>query len=114
MPWGDISLAPKCTINEAYNFIHANRIKKANMILRKTKNEAMLRKDHLIISMCDSALWFSRQVSQVHKHSKNKGPSDVFACIQLEQEIFSEEGPKRLWLYILFQKLTMAFFESVS
>lgn len=65
---GDMSLASKCTINEAYNFIQANRIRQANVMLRKTKREAQSRNDQLVVSMCDSALWFSHQVAVAHNH----------------------------------------------
>ena len=63
---GDASLASKCTLNEAYNYIHAGRIHTANVMIRKTKKEAKARKDLVVISMCDSALWFSRQVALAH------------------------------------------------
>lgn len=61
---GDYSLAMKCTINEAYNYIHAGMTKQANVLIKKTWKDAKQRNDALIISMCRSAKWFSDRVSE--------------------------------------------------
>ena len=69
----DVNLAMKCTINEAYNYIHAGKIKKALMLIQKTEAMAKSRRNSLlscgigrdtkeedvIISMCQAATWFA-------------------------------------------------------
>ena len=61
---GDYSLAMKCTINEAYNYIHAGMIQQANLLIKKTWKEAKQRNDYINLSMCRSAKWFSDRVSE--------------------------------------------------
>jgi hypothetical protein len=61
---GDYSLAMKCTINEAYNYIHAGMTKQANHLIKQTWKDAKARNDVLIISMCRSAKWFSDRVAE--------------------------------------------------
>lgn len=69
----DVNLAMKCTINEAYNYIHAGMIQKALSLIRKTEKEATMRKsnrmrysmsgdggdEEVILSMCKAAKWFA-------------------------------------------------------
>lgn len=61
---GDCSLAMKCTVNEAYNYIHAGLIAQANALIKKTRIQAAERKDDLVLSMCRSAKWFSDRVAE--------------------------------------------------
>ncbi len=69
----DVNLAMKCTIHEAYNYIHAGMIQKALLLIRKTEKEARIRKsnrmrcsmngdggdEEVILSMCKAAKWFA-------------------------------------------------------
>lgn len=79
----DIELAMKCTINEAYNYIHAGKIKKALKLIEDTKEWAksrikkrstLLKVDEekdIIISMCNAARWFAEQVQNEMDSSMN-------------------------------------------
>ena len=58
----DIQLAMKCTVNEAYNYIHAGKIDHAERLIEGVKKDASSRKDKLILGMCDAALWFGSKV----------------------------------------------------
>ncbi len=69
----DVELAMKCTINEAYNYIHAGKIMEALSLIGETKKMAKERiqsRPHLcndiekdvIVSMCNAAEWFAFQV----------------------------------------------------
>lgn len=58
----DLNLAGKCTVNEAYNFIHAGYIEKARLMIQFVRRDAVLRKDKELISMCDAATKFAERV----------------------------------------------------
>lgn len=60
----DKQLAMKCTVNEAYNYIHAGQVKEAKILLRQTKHQAKMRGDKIILGMCKSAKWFATQVEK--------------------------------------------------
>lgn len=60
----DKQLAMKCTVNEAYNYIHAGQVKKAKILLRQTKRQAKMRGYKIILGMCKSAKWFATQVEK--------------------------------------------------
>ena len=60
----DVQLVMKCTINEAYNYIHAGKIDIAKVLIKTTKREAKKRKDDLIVEMCRSANWFATKVGE--------------------------------------------------
>jgi hypothetical protein len=82
----DVPLAMKCTINEAYNYIHAGQIDRAKRLIRKTWKQAKERASNekkeshcnddavmtvagsdsmnVILGMCRSALWFAKGVER--------------------------------------------------
>ncbi len=62
---GDIILAAKCTINEAYNYIHFGHIPYALKLLR---NVLQHNKDPITTSMCQSAILFAKRVYKAQKH----------------------------------------------
>ena len=62
---GDIVLADKCTINEAYNYIHFGHILYALKLLRHVLQN---NKDSITISMCKSAILFAKRVYKAQKH----------------------------------------------
>lgn len=69
----DVNLAMKCTINEAYNYIHAGMIHKALLLIQEVQVMAQGRKnsrmncgigrdtqdEDVILSMCNAAKWFA-------------------------------------------------------
>jgi hypothetical protein len=75
----DVQLAMKCTINEAYNYIHAGEIGLAKRLIRRTWKQAKERafqekinvwnRDSsssmdVVLGMCRSALWFAKAVER--------------------------------------------------
>lgn len=60
----DVQLVMKCTINEAYNYIHAGKIDIARLLIKTTKKAAKRRRDELILGMCQSANWFATKVGE--------------------------------------------------
>ena len=61
---GDRDLAARCTVNEAYNYIHAGKLKHAFHLIRKVKEDATKRGDMLTVSMCKSARYFAKRVQK--------------------------------------------------
>ena len=94
----DTILVMKCTINEAYNYIHAGLIDNALLLIRKTEDMAIVKKrnrcgsnigdeegdEDLIISMCHAARWFAGRVrdgmestnQEEEKHNNRDGNND--------------------------------------
>mmetsp|Transcript_16881 Transcript_16881/g.23892 ORF Transcript_16881/g.23892 Transcript_16881/m.23892 type:complete len:466 (+) Transcript_16881:182-1579(+) len=70
---GDHSLADKCTINEAYNYIHAGRIPQAIHLIQNVMSSSKNRNDSLVLSMSRSALWFAKKVEKasLYDHGSN-------------------------------------------
>lgn len=88
----DVELAMKCTINEAYNYIYAGNIRKALSLIEETKelaktriqNRSTFTKDDeekdVIVSMCNAAKWFAKQVRNEMKRSRKRqrnGGNDI-------------------------------------
>ena len=69
---GDRDLAARCTVNEAYNCIHAGRIRQALALIKQVKEAAIGRGDDLTVSMCKSARIFARRVRQMHAYEGTK------------------------------------------
>ena len=61
---GDRDLAARCTVNEAYNYIHAGKLKHAFHLIKKVKEDATKRGDMLTVSMCKSARYFAKRVQK--------------------------------------------------
>lgn len=61
---GDRDLAARCTVNEAYNYIHAGKLKHAFHLIKKVKADAIERGDALTVSMCKSARYFAKRVQK--------------------------------------------------
>ena len=82
---GDWSLALKCTLNEAYNFIYAGHISVALGLIRhvKIKAKTLIREEDrsLILSMCKSARWVAKKVllvgAQVQSKDNDKAVEEV-------------------------------------
>ena len=61
---GDRDLAARCTVNEAYNYIHAGKLTHAFQLIKKVKEDAIKRGDMLTVSMCKSARYFAKRVQK--------------------------------------------------
>jgi len=66
----DTSMAYKCMVNQAYNYIYAGKFKLALILLKDI--EKSVRQDHpsendVILKMCESARLFSRRVRKMSK-----------------------------------------------
>jgi len=73
---GDRNLAARCTVNEAYNYIHAGKIKHALMLLKQVQSAAVDRNDELTISMCKSARFFAKRVRKANAFEGTKQSVD--------------------------------------
>lgn len=62
---GNFNLAGQCTINEAYNYIHANQTKMALQLIKNVTVSAMIRQDAHLIKVCAVALLFLKRVQKV-------------------------------------------------
>ena len=81
----DIPLAMKCTINEAYNYIHAGKIDYSNKLISIVENEAKYKLNRrgrhayvarqadyeIVVGMCQSAKWFGERVLEAGLKEKN-------------------------------------------
>lgn len=63
---GDLNLAARCTVNEAYNYIHSGRVGLALRIVAAVRKKALLRGDGLTVSMCESARSFALRVGRAN------------------------------------------------
>lgn len=62
----DEHAAGVCTVNEAYNYIHAGYIRHALAILKKTKIHAKKRNDNSLMAIISSACTFAKRVRRFH------------------------------------------------
>lgn len=69
----DMQLAMKCTVNEAYNYIHAGEIAHAMRLIDMTERLAVERGDDLILGMCHSAAWFAEKVGEAGLKEEQSG-----------------------------------------
>ena len=73
---GDSDLAGRCTVNEAYNYIHAGKLAHALQLIKKVKAEATERGDALTVSMCKSARYFAKRVRKMQAFEGSKQDVD--------------------------------------
>ena len=59
---GNFNLAGRCSVKQAYNYVHAGRVRVALRMLRAKRAEAGNRGDALTVTMCQSAESFARRV----------------------------------------------------
>lgn len=84
---GDQNLAGRCTVNEAYNYIHAGKIKHALMLLKQVKAAAVARGDDLTVSMCKSARIFAKRVRKANAYEGTKqGVDDELQRIRIVKD----------------------------
>ena len=63
---GDLDLAARCTVNEAYNYIHYGRVGGALRMVAAVREEALRRGDGLTVRMCGSARAFALGVRRAN------------------------------------------------
>ena len=73
---GDRDLAGRCTVNEAYNYIHAGKLAHAFQLIKKVKADAVERGDELTVSMCKSARYFAKRVQNMQAFEGSKQEVD--------------------------------------
>lgn len=73
---GDRDLAGRCTVNEAYNYVHAGHFAHAFQLIKKVKSEAIERGDELTVSMCKSARYFAKRVQKMQAFEGEKQEVD--------------------------------------
>ena len=64
---GDAATADRCTLNEAYNYIHSGYFTVAFRMLKALKVSAQARNDTVLWNMCRSALLFGRRMKRAGK-----------------------------------------------
>ena len=73
---GDRNLAGRCTVNEAYNYMHAGKLAHALQLIKKVKADAIERGDKLTVSMCKSARYFAKRVQKMQAFEGSKQDVD--------------------------------------
>ena len=73
---GDRDLAGRCTVNEAYNYMHAGKLAHALQLIKKVKADAIERGDKLTVSMCKSARYFAKRVQKMQAFEGSKQDVD--------------------------------------
>jgi len=88
---GDEKMADRCTLNEAFNYIHAGQFEVALRLIRAVKRSSEQRDDDLTVRMCQSALLFCHRVRTANKHetehgNRNDTTTDDFQRIRIVQD----------------------------
>lgn len=87
MALNDRDLAGRCTVNEAYNYVHAGKIGTALQILRKEREEALGRGDGLTVQMCMSAILFGKRVRRASLYE-----SEFRGALKKRNESLDDDG----------------------
>jgi hypothetical protein len=73
---GDTSMMYKCVLNQAYNYIHAGRFRRAHRWIRYVYDQVR-DKDTVLTNMCKSAHLFARRVRQLNATSLGSYDSEI-------------------------------------
>ena len=65
---GDETMADRCTINEAFNYIHAGQFQVASRLVSRVERSAARRGDQRTVRICEAAKLFSQRVEQSAKY----------------------------------------------
>lgn len=68
----DYDTADRCTLNEAFNYIHAGQFRVARRLIRAVQESSTQRKDKLTLRMVYSAKLFLYRVKQAAKFAREK------------------------------------------
>jgi len=82
---GDKVTADRCTLNEAFNYIHSGFFAMARTKILQVRVSAIKRKDKSTLSMVQTATVFLRRVKRVVRTERNGNsrPCDNFQRIQV-------------------------------
>jgi len=111
---GDRDTAARCTVNEAYNYVHAGLVREALLMLRTVKKAAEERGDNLTVTMCRSARLFAKRVGKA-KLFEGDGLVGSDGSITTEGEVqevrfgvpIKTEASERQQTYDDFQRIRM-------
>ena len=83
---GDQSTADKCTLNEAFNYIHAGGFRIALAKIKAVKASSKARNDALTLNMCYSAQLFLKRVRKAAMFESNSETNDDYQRIRIVQD----------------------------
>jgi hypothetical protein len=84
---GDQSTADKCTLNEAFNYIHAGGFRIAMAMIRSVTLSSEARGDTLVLKMCYSAKLFLKRVRRAAKFEGDRDEkNDDYQRIRIVQD----------------------------
>jgi Domain of unknown function (DUF4807) len=84
---GDESTADRCTLNEAFNYIHAGRFGIATAMIRSVTLSSEAREDTLVLKMCFSAKLFLKRVRRAGKFEGDRDKTtDDYQRIRIVQD----------------------------
>jgi hypothetical protein len=95
---GDASTADKCTLNEAFNFIHTGSFSIAMTMIKAVELSSEARGDTLVINMCSSAKLF---LKRVRRAAKFEGESDETKDDYQRIRIVKDRSKQRQVLHLL-------------
>lgn len=72
---GDEGMADRCTLNEAYNYLHAGHFRIAFFMLKALQASAQARHDAVLWTMCKSARLFGRRMRRAGKRLTSEASS---------------------------------------
>ncbi len=73
----DYAMADRCTLNEAYNYLHAGQFGVAFAMLKALKANARARNDVVLFNMCKSARLLGKRMKQAGKRGANAARNTV-------------------------------------
>eukprot|EP00586_Coscinodiscus_wailesii_P021547 CAMPEP_0172515146 /NCGR_PEP_ID=MMETSP1066-20121228/265685_1 /TAXON_ID=671091 /ORGANISM="Coscinodiscus wailesii, Strain CCMP2513" /LENGTH=162 /DNA_ID=CAMNT_0013296113 /DNA_START=357 /DNA_END=845 /DNA_ORIENTATION=+ len=82
----DRNLAGKCTVNEAYNYVHAGRCRDALAIVKLVRKEAKKRGDEELKRICSAAMTFALRVERCSLTGRGKGGVDDWHRFRVVEE----------------------------
>lgn len=74
---GDHAMADRCTLNEAYNYLHAGQFHVAFAMLKALKASARARNDIVLFNMCKSARLLGKRMKRAGKRGANAARNTV-------------------------------------
>lgn len=86
---GDEEMADRCTLNEAYNYIHAGYFGIAFSMLTELQKSARSRQDVVLLNMCKSARLFGKRMRRAGKRLASQASSvdDDYQRIRIVEKL---------------------------
>ena len=91
MQLNDLHLALRCTINEAYNYIHAGHFETALKMIHSIQRQARHIEDRLLWNVAHAAKLFAKKVRRVNRKLKDSS----YEPMEIELEDTSHRAMKR-------------------